>query len=564
MIPGMRPTILVVDDEAVQRSVLTELLRFEGYDVDEATSGEQALEMCERREYALLLIDVTMPGMSGLELLREIRRRSSDAQAIMVSGLESVEDARRAMELGACSYISKPVTRKELGVQVSRALSAASKAREEKRYRRGLEKEVRTRTRQIQEALDTVETQRRELDTIVNSMHAGVVVVDTDNRITMINAEARRVFDAVALEAVGIPVVDLAHDERGRAQLARIVHPEAAQFKPLTLTVRNRTCHFAATVSPLHDARGNEHGKVIALVDQTYKTRMDEFRNSFLSIAAHELRTPLSVLDVHIANIRSIAPGNTEASDIHQDMREATRRLDYLVKNIITMAHLSVGRSGAHRQALDPSEILRRRLEALAKPLQDKELELTTSVVPHGSTVVTDPEALEIILESLLSNAVKFNRHGGKVTVDIHEEVRENLPVLRVSVEDTGVGIPPELREKIFGEFSQAEDSMTRVHEGAGLGLYLARRAAEILGGTVTLEDAGGGGSRFVACIPVESGNGREPVSRVPEANDSNAGTDGQDHDATSISSTCEGNTGTEIQPIPAAEEELWLRRRCW
>ncbi len=495
--------ILVVDDESVQRNVLAEMLRLEGYGVHEASSGEEALEMCGGEDYALLLIDVTMPGMGGLALLERLKDVDPAPAAIMVSGRERLADARKAMELGACGYVSKPVSRNELTKNVHNALTARMRIREELRYRQNLEREVRRRTRQIQEALETVQDQRRELDTIVNSMHAGIVVVDFADRVTMINNEARRIIGAGESRVVGSPVVELIR-RCDRARLSRVLRRPQSHHTPLTLTVDNRRRHFTATVSALFSADGTARGKVIALLDQTDKVRMEEFRNSFLSIVAHELRTPLSVLAIHMTNFNEVLDGNPRAASIYDDMKEASRRLEYLVENIIAMAHLSVGTSGATLEEIDLSRLLRARLESLTPAVRKRELSVSASITPSDWIVLTDSRALGIVLDTLLSNAVKFNRQGGELRVAVRRDSSEGFDVMHISVEDTGHGVPPRLRERIFEDFYQIENPLTRMHEGAGLGLCLTRRALDVLGGDITVAESPEGGGRFDVRIPVE------------------------------------------------------------
>lgn len=229
----------------------------------------------------------------------------------------------------------------------------------------------------------------------------------------------------------------------------------------------------------------------------------DQMKSRFLAIIGHEIRTPLNGL---LGMLQLLDPHSLEKGprDLLITAKEAGNNLRYLVESI-----LEYGRSSVKDPEIVLSDIELHRLAAdtlaLIRPqAQAKGLELISKVRPEQPRWIRcDHIKLSRILINLLGNAIKFT-DAGSVTADIClQEIDEELR-LSVSVIDTGIGIADDLREAIFGDFVQADDSITRKYGGAGLGLAISRRMAAQMGGTLTVDSNEGKGSKFLLDIQVE------------------------------------------------------------
>lgn len=147
------------------------------------------------------------------------------------------------------------------------------------------------------------------------------------------------------------------------------------------------------------------------------------------------------------------------------------------------------------------ADLCARSAQAARTLAAQKEQSLTVSVAPPALTVMSDADVIEQVLRQLLDNAVKFTPPGGQIGLEA--SASDGGAAVRLTVWDTGIGIAPEQQEQIFQPFVQGDSSLTRQHQGVGLGLALVRRSVELLGGAITLESELGQGSRFTVTLPL-------------------------------------------------------------
>ena len=225
-------------------------------------------------------------------------------------------------------------------------------------------------------------------------------------------------------------------------------------------------------------------------------------RDQFMAVMSHELRTPLNAV---IGYVDLIAAGLSGPTTPRQDeqlarVRRSTTHLLGVIDGILSFARDEAGLTSPSPQPVRPAAVLAD-AAALAEPLaRARGLELAMDLPDESVEVVTDPAMLRQIATNLLANAVKFTERG-RVSLEARVEGGE----LRVVVADTGIGVAPEHRERVFEPFWQADQSLTRRADGTGLGLAITRRLALALGGDVALESTPGQGSRFTVRIPVSA-----------------------------------------------------------
>jgi hypothetical protein len=212
---------------------------------------------------------------------------------------------------------------------------------------------------------------------------------------------------------------------------------------------------------------------------------------------SHELRTPLiSVIGYNDLLLDGVAGKLTE------DQLDALRKIDKNSKKLLELINAMLDLSRLEAKSVEIKEFsvsdLIKEVESETKSLQERSgLNFVWKVEPELPTLRTDPGKLKVVLKNLVSNALRFTEKGS-VAVDAH---RQNGGV-EISVIDTGIGIPPEALLIIFEPFRQIESPLTRQHGGTGLGLYIAKRLLEILGGTIKAESEVGRGSTFRVWIP--------------------------------------------------------------
>lgn len=241
----------------------------------------------------------------------------------------------------------------------------------------------------------------------------------------------------------------------------------------------------------------------------------DRMKSRFLAIIAHEIRTPLNGLlgMLHLLEPRNLDP---HSLDFLATAKDAGENLRNLVESV-----LEFGREGANAPEpvmtdVDAGRLTSQIVELLRPQAAAKNLAIHM-IMPLRNTAIlvrTDQTGLSRILFNLIGNAIKFTDHGS-VTVEVRFEGGTGDRRLVVAVSDTGIGVPPDMRDAIFSEFTQADDSITRRYGGVGLGLAISRRMAVRMGGELTLDPSAPIGSRFILELPVGPGQTSSEQSPV-------------------------------------------------
>ena len=224
-------------------------------------------------------------------------------------------------------------------------------------------------------------------------------------------------------------------------------------------------------------------------------------KSEFLATMSHELRTPLHVIlgyaDLLLEETFS-SLSEEQAHPLRRINSNARELLD-LITAVLDMSRLEAGRLPMEVQALELPALLEE-IKAETQGVQEQaDLDFVWKVEGELAPFYTDPGKLKVVLKNLIGNAVKFTKEG-RITV----EAQGSPGGVEIKVIDTGIGIPPEALELIFEPFHQVDSSMTRVHEGTGLGLHIVKRLLELLGGTVAVESEVGRGSTFRVWVPRE------------------------------------------------------------
>jgi len=224
--------------------------------------------------------------------------------------------------------------------------------------------------------------------------------------------------------------------------------------------------------------------------------RTEQLRRNLVADVAHELRTPLSNIQGHLEAIRDgLLPAEPATFDsIHEEVLLLAR----LVEDLQELTLAEAGQLTLLRQPADVADIARRAASAAQPPAEARGLTIETDLPGQPTTAEVDPERIGQVLRNLLSNAIIHTSEGGRITVELKDEGHE----LRVTVADTGAGIPPDDLPYVFERFYRVDRSRVRATGGAGLGLTIAKRLVEAHGGTIGVESELGKGSRFTFTLP--------------------------------------------------------------
>lgn len=336
------------------------------------------------------------------------------------------------------------------------------------------------------------------LKTILASMEEGVMVVDAQHVLRLVNPSLIQLFDLKS-DPLGQTILralrETAFEEMVRAALST----GEAQTGDVALTTSKPPRSYAVHAVPIQAQTGNP-GVVMIVRDITRLKQLEEVRREFVANVSHELRTPLSIFQGYLENlIDDPTMPRKEQVQIFEVLRRHSTRLNALLEDLLTIARLEARQEKLDRRELHFGEVMQTIADDWEVKLRQKKLELKMEVPNDLPGVMADRLRMEQVLNNLLENAVKYTEPEGKITLRACKD--ETAVTLRV--EDTGRGIPPADLPHIFERFYRADKSRNREQGGTGLGLSIVKHIVNLHGGTASAESRYGKGTAIILRLPV-------------------------------------------------------------
>lgn len=489
-----RMKILVVDDEKDIREGCVRVLRRLECDVSMAANGHEALDLMSREFFPVVLLDLKMPGMDGMDVLREIQKQEKEILVIVITGFATVETAIEAMKQGAYDFIPKPFDPAQLRIVVERALDKIRLTREAEQL--ALE---RSRT------LADLGTEKSRISAIVESLPIGVAVTDQGGTVVLMNPSFKSLVDLAPGVGPGDDISAYIADAALCDMIRRTSRGDlSAGAEPFTgeLGIGGRK-YLIARGRPVTAETGECIGAVVTLGDITSLKMLDQLKSEFVAKVSHELRSPLSTIHEQLgAVLRDMAEEKEGQDDqyILSRAKEKTGGLIALIGDLLDLSRIESGGVMHNIQPVRLAELLKSIVDFMqtrsGARRQTLTLELAGGALPE---IQADPLALESIFGNLVANAIQYTAEGGAIVV--RADVADGG--YRVAVKDNGFGIAPHHHEKIFEKFYRVKDENTRFITGTGLGLPIVKGLVEQMGGKIDLESAPGKGSTFTVWLPL-------------------------------------------------------------
>jgi signal transduction histidine kinase len=347
----------------------------------------------------------------------------------------------------------------------------------------------------------------------IDSLPDPVLVFDLDGALLAANEAATRTLGARAGEPSADPLRGA--DPAVRALVAKVREhvlfgrgPYVPRgFEEAVRVMATEGEHFLlARGAPVYDREAAVTGATVVLQDVTRLRRFDQLKTDLVATVAHELRTPLTSLHmaIHLCLEGAAGPLSEKQIDLLDAARADCVRLQAMVNDLLDVSRFEGGVVPIETRPVAPGELLLAAEESHRASAELKGVGLEHELVEDLPPVAADPERLPLVLDNLLENAIRYTASGGRVTL----RARPDVGSIRFEVEDTGKGIPLDLRAQIFEKFARGRDEEPG---GAGLGLFLAREIVRGHGGEIGVDEAPGGGSLFWFTLPraepVETGS---------------------------------------------------------
>ncbi|SRR5579862_90677 len=339
------------------------------------------------------------------------------------------------------------------------------------------------------------------LAAILSSMVEGVMVVDTGHVIRLVNDSFVTLFEVTG-SPLGKTVLralreaSLEEIVRGALQSGRL---QTGEISPLHQPPNAAARWFIVSAMPLKNAEGETGGAVVVCHDISRLRQLEDMRKEFVANVSHELRTPLSIFRGYLENlIDNPAVPRKELLGSLEIMEKHSRRLNALLEDLLTLARLESRREKLDLAAINPAEFIREIVNDWKRNMDQKKIGLALELPPGLRPFQGDAVLLERVLNNLLDNAIKYTAEGGTMTISA-----ESAPEwTKISVRDTGVGIPARDLPHIFERFYRVEKARSREAGGTGLGLSIVKHIAELHGGGVSAESVYGEGTVITVSLP--------------------------------------------------------------
>ena len=341
--------------------------------------------------------------------------------------------------------------------------------------------------------LDELSRDRARLDAILFGMVEGVLVLDAAGRIQLANRAAQSML-RMDTSSIGRPYVEVIRHPDIAAQLGTALRGQEVDSREIALT-RDPGRTFVARAAPV--SRGGGGGAVIVLHEITDLRRADQIRRDFVANVSHELRTPLTAIRGYVEALLDDRSDSEDTNKFLEIIARHSERMERLVSDLLRLARLDARQEALDLASCDLQQLFNTVIGDVAQTAEAKHQQITTAVDGAGSRVTADPAKLHDVLRNLVENAV----HYSPAHAAIRLEATHQNGTVRISVSDSGPGIPPEDLSRVFERFYRVDKSRARPG-GTGLGLAIVKHLIELHGGQAVAENRPEGGARFVITLP--------------------------------------------------------------
>src|SRR3989344_1695448 len=380
------------------------------------------------------------------------------------------------------------------------------------------------------ERTKSLEMSRVKEEAILLSIGDGLIVTDENGIITIINRTAEILLEEKSKEVVGknFFLVSSLVDEKGLS-IPVEQHPISMALKTLTVTaamtgstyfhIRKNSTRFpiAITATPVI-----LHGKVIGTIkvfrDITYEREIDKAKTEFVSLASHQLRTPLSAVNWYSEMLLEGDVGelNEKQKKYLDEVYRSNQRMVELVNALLDVASLELGTFVIEPKSTDICKLALSVISEQKPQISSKKMKFSFLCAKNVSLMRTDPKLLRMVMQNILSNAVKYTPNGGKINFNLSLKDKKTISI---QVSDNGYGIPKNQQDQIFTKLFRADNVRDKDTDGTGLGLYIVKSIIQNSGGKVWFKSLGGEenkGTTFFVTLPLK---GKEKTVKVVRIN---------------------------------------------
>lgn len=486
--------ILIVDDQEANIYSLKKLLESQNFMVDTALSGEEALKKVLKNDYALIILDVQMPGIDGFEVAETLSgfNKTKDVPIIFLSAVNKDKKfITKGYASGGIDYVTKPIDPDILMLKVKTFSRLYEQTLALNEIQQVLRSEIEERKKVQQELKEQVDN----LYSTLESLPQLAFTANGSGDIEFVNSKWLSYADANMLPATHTDDLDI------RTVWADAIHAEV----PMELEVRIKELKSEVfrfhllRIIPIKE-KNNQLKWVGTFTDIDDQKQMEKKKDEFLSIASHELKTPLTSIKAYAQLLERTL--NTTVDDpagkyIHR-VQSQVSKLNALITDLLDISKIENGKLKITKKNFDFENLLSNAIDIIYQTHDNNTMVIERQGDRIADAFLGDEIRIEQVLINYLTNAIKYAPNTDRIIV--HTEKNEHQ--VKVSVTDFGIGIPEHKQKNIFGKFYRVEESSVRF-QGLGIGLYICSEIIKQHNGTVGIQSELGQGSTFYFTLPL-------------------------------------------------------------
>jgi NtrC-family two-component system sensor histidine kinase KinB len=349
--------------------------------------------------------------------------------------------------------------------------------------------------------VDRLIYEKSKTEAIIESLEDGVVLIDPDGIVTHMNEVASIILGIEREDALGSSFDDLdtnsPHYVRIRSALRNTSRSTDSQRVEVELHVRGRAHTYLLKAVPLRQSDGGFFGTILILQDITYLRDQDRARTNLVATLSHELNTPLTSLGFCVELLLRRPDLGVEQRELLTSIQQDVARMRRLAADLMELARGQGVAITVQRVPVDLAEMVQAVIKGFGRQAEQKQVSLQVNLEPLTWRLRGDPLKLSWVISNLIANALRYTPAGGAIAVSLNK----TSSGVRLCVSDTGPGIPPELRDRLFERFAQGPVNGSEPG-AAGLGLAIVKEIVDAHGGRISVDSQAGQGTRFIVELP--------------------------------------------------------------
>lgn len=476
--------ILLALDESHTLGLMDRALQAVNYETAIAANMKILGRLLQETTPALLMVGETFNGNDGLVIVEELLERFPTLPFLIYTEKASPEFAKRVFKLGIGGYLAPPLRTDDIVGIVEGALKHANRVGDWLRH------EVKRTTSSLKKRAQISESERSRLETVINSIHDNVMILDEENRVLLINPAMCSSFGLDENSTIGKPILELVDHPDLHALIMSNDNQDPLHHHEVNFPDGRVASAQLTAISGI--------GYAVTMQDVTYLKEVDRARNEVVHTISHDLRSPLTSVIGYTELISRAGSLNDSQQDFLKRIQESVQHITTLINDLLELGSIEAGLD-TRREWVQMDGLLRYTLDMLQGQIKTKHIKVETDIAEPLPALRANPVRLRQVLDNVVGNAIKYSVKDGEVKVSIHAEGDQII----LQVSDNGPGIPAQDQARIFDKFYRARNISGQ--EGSGLGLAIVKSIVDAHQGRIWVESNLGQGSTFFIVLPLSS-----------------------------------------------------------